>query len=87
MCELAANNGGKCTIIIDVFGKMCYALIIPPERMVTVMKRNAIRDLTSWKNNDERKPLALKGACYVGKTWLMKEFGKNYYKIIRASFI
>ena len=44
------------------------------------MKRNAIRDLTSWKNNDERKPLALKGACYVGKTWLMKEFGKNHYK-------
>lgn len=51
------------------------------------MKRNAIHDLINWKNDEERKPLVLKGARQVGKTWLMKEFGKNYYKIIRASFI
>lgn len=44
------------------------------------MKRNAIQDLINWKNNEERKPLVLKGARQVGKTWLMKEFGKNYYK-------
>lgn len=44
------------------------------------MKRNAIQDLISWKNDEERKPLVLKGARQVGKTWLMKEFGKNYYK-------
>ena len=43
------------------------------------MKRNAIQDLISWKNDEERKPLVLKGARQVGKTWLMKEFGKNYY--------
>ncbi|MBS5535094.1 MAG: ATP-binding protein [Eisenbergiella sp.] len=43
------------------------------------MKRNAIKDLIQWKKSAERKPLVLKGARQVGKTWLMKEFGKSYY--------
>ena len=33
-----------------------------------------------WKNDAERKPLVLRGARQVGKTWLMKEFGKSCYK-------
>ncbi len=44
------------------------------------MKRNAISDLITWKADEERKPLVIRGARQVGKTWLMKEFGKNYYK-------
>lgn len=44
------------------------------------MERNAIRDLTAWKNDPDRKPLVLKGARQVGKTWLMKEFGANHYQ-------
>lgn len=44
------------------------------------MKRNAIQDLIEWKTSEERKPMVLKGARQVGKTWLMKEFGKNYYE-------
>ena len=32
--------------------------------------------LREWKNSDERKPLILKGARQVGKTWLMREFGR-----------
>ncbi len=43
------------------------------------MKRNAIQDLIKWKSSEERKPMVLKGARQVGKTWLMKEFGQNYY--------
>ncbi|MCD8005488.1 MAG: ATP-binding protein [Oscillospiraceae bacterium] len=43
------------------------------------MKRNAIKDLINWKASETRKPLVLKGARQVGKTWLMKEFGQNYY--------
>ena len=43
------------------------------------MRRNAIRYLIQWKEDKERKPLVLKGARQVGKTWLMKEFGKDYY--------
>ena len=44
------------------------------------MKRTAMEILVAWKSSDERKPMVLKGARQVGKTWLMKEFGKNYYK-------
>lgn len=44
------------------------------------MKRNAIQDLINWKSSEERKPMILKGARQVGKTWLMKEFGRNYYE-------
>lgn len=38
-----------------------------------------MQDLINWKTSEERKPLVLKGARQVGKTWLMKEFGRNYY--------
>ena len=44
------------------------------------MKRNALRDLMSWNSSAEQNPLVLKGARQVGKTWLMKEFGKTQYK-------
>ena len=44
------------------------------------MKRNAYEQLLAWKQNPKRKPLVLKGARQVGKTWLMEEFGKNEYK-------
>ena len=44
------------------------------------MKRNAIQDMVKWKNDEERKPLILRGARQVGKTWLMKEFGRNHYR-------
>ena len=43
------------------------------------LKRNAISELIRWKGSAERKPMVLKGARQVGKTWLMKEFGQNYY--------
>lgn len=47
--------------------------------MVIRLKRNAMQALIKWKSNEERKPMVLKGARQVGKTWLMKEFGQNYY--------
>lgn len=43
------------------------------------MKRNAISALKKWKNSDSRKPLVMRGARQVGKTWLMKEFGQSCY--------
>ena len=43
------------------------------------MKRQAIEKLYEWKNSAGRKPLIIRGARQVGKTWLMKEFGQNYY--------
>ena len=44
------------------------------------MKRNAIADLIKWKADKERKPLVMRGARQVGKTWLMKEFGRTCYE-------
>lgn len=44
------------------------------------LKRNAIQDLIKWKSDVERKPMVIRGARQVGKTWLMKEFGQNYYE-------
>ena len=61
------------------------------------MKRLALKDLISWKNKTNRKPLIVRGSRQVGKTWLLKEFGKNEYaqtvyinfessKLLRALF-
>ena len=35
--------------------------------------------LLKWKNSAYRKPLILKGVRQVGKTWILKEFGRRYY--------
>lgn len=44
------------------------------------MKRNAIENLKKWRDDPERKPMVLRGARQVGKTWLMKEFGRTCYE-------
>ena len=68
--------------------KMCKKCDINSEKCVKIyknrqggekMKRKAISNLVNWKESDSRKPLVIRGARQVGKTWLMKEFGRNYY--------
>ncbi len=44
------------------------------------MYRKAIEQLKKWKENKPRKPLIIEGARQVGKTWLMKEFGRQEYE-------
>ena len=44
------------------------------------MYRRLIEHLKSWKESQNRKPMILRGARQVGKTWLMKEFGRTCYK-------
>jgi predicted AAA+ superfamily ATPase len=44
------------------------------------MKRREIARLVAWKSAKDRKPLIIRGARQVGKTWLMKEFGKQEFK-------
>ncbi len=44
------------------------------------MYRIAIEKLLKWKASKRRKPLIIEGARQVGKTWLMKEFGKQAYR-------
>jgi len=46
------------------------------------MQRELLQSLIKWKKNDDRKPLIIRGARQVGKTWLMKEFGNKQYKNI-----
>lgn len=43
------------------------------------MYREKIEELKKWKESPNRKPLIIRGARQVGKTWLMKEFGEKYY--------
>lgn len=43
------------------------------------MQRKLITRLRQWKDSPDRKPLILWGARQVGKTWLMKEFGKSCF--------
>jgi predicted AAA+ superfamily ATPase len=44
------------------------------------MYRAAMEELFKWKENKARKPLIIRGARQVGKTWLMKEFGATAYE-------
>lgn len=44
------------------------------------MERNAFTNLQAWRLDARRKPLVLNGARQVGKTWLLKEFGKREYR-------
>ena len=43
------------------------------------MERLLSGELNKWRQNSNRKPLVLKGVRQCGKTWLLKEFGKQYY--------
>lgn len=43
------------------------------------MKRDKLNELIAWKKSTSRKPLIIRGARQVGKTWLMKEFGNTQY--------
>jgi predicted AAA+ superfamily ATPase len=45
-----------------------------------VMERRVMRDLIRWKGQKNRKPLIIQGARQVGKTWLMKAFGRSQYR-------
>ncbi|MBR1465081.1 MAG: ATP-binding protein [Bacteroidaceae bacterium] len=43
------------------------------------MIRDALQELQKWKSQEKRKPLIIRGARQTGKTWLMKEFGKQCF--------
>lgn len=44
------------------------------------MERFLLKEMLKWKNKKNRKPLIIRGARQVGKTWLMKEFGRCYFE-------
>ena len=51
------------------------------------MERLLFKDLERWKNKKNRKPLIIRGARQVGKTWIMKEFGNRFFdNVVYISF-
>jgi predicted AAA+ superfamily ATPase len=44
------------------------------------MERKIIAELVRWQQKKTRKPLIIQGARQVGKTWIMKSFGHNYFE-------
>lgn len=44
------------------------------------MKRTELEDLLKWRVKENRKPMIIRGARQVGKTWLMKAFGEKEYE-------
>ena len=44
------------------------------------MERFILKKLLAWKNSPYRKPLIMKGVRQVGKTWILKEFGRRCYE-------
>lgn len=59
--------------------KCNFATVIRPNKCRD-MKRLIINQLISWKENSQRKPLILNGARQVGKTYILKAFGKLHYR-------
>jgi predicted AAA+ superfamily ATPase len=46
------------------------------------MKRNTMQRLVAWKKTSQRLPLVIRGARQVGKTWLMREFGRVHFESV-----
>jgi len=51
-----------------------------PIKGVAAINRRAFDSLVAWSKSRKRKPLLIRGARQVGKTWLMKEFGRSFYE-------
>ena len=48
------------------------------------MRRKLLEQLKEWKIKGNRKPLVIRGARQVGKTWLMKEFARTEYENVHT---
>lgn len=71
----------KCVTLHFYKGKLyiCYK--------IDAMERKIIEEMTLWKNKQNRKPLIIQGARQVGKTWIMKAFGKaNFQNVVYINF-
>lgn len=50
------------------------------------MKRDCLQDLHSWKLREDRRPLLLRGARQVGKSWLVRELAKSFDDFVEVNF-
>ena len=70
----------KCEKSLDIPQEKCIFAAIIPQEKCNHMKRRLYNSLKEWKKKPFRKPLVLEGARQVGKTWLLKEFGRNEFE-------
>lgn len=60
---------------------MCiFAYKLCVEKCSLIMQRTVLQQLMVWKEKSSRKPLIVNGARQVGKTWVLREFARRYYK-------
>lgn len=57
-----------------------YVFLFTKNSRNQTMNRYLINEMIAWKDSKNRKPLIIQGARQVGKTWLMKEFGKQEFE-------
>jgi len=50
------------------------------------LKRDRLKDLETWRNSAHRKPLLIRGCRQVGKSWLIREFGKQFETFVEINF-
>ena len=50
------------------------------------MKRLIEKNLEAWKQNKRRKPLLIRGARQVGKTYIIRQFGENFKSFAEINF-
>ena len=46
------------------------------------IRRNILKELVDWKDREDRRPLVIQGARQIGKTWVVKKFGTEFFKYL-----
>ncbi len=76
----------KCDFNVDTIQKVVYTIDSVEQTLkewrCVRLNRTLMKDLVSWKSKRNRKPLILQGTRQVGKTWIMKEFGRRNDKYV-----
>lgn len=71
-----------CTFAHNTYQKCEYSHILDMKNVKAMFIREITKDLINWKSAKNRKPLIVHGARQVGKTWILKYFGKEYFEDI-----
>jgi hypothetical protein len=51
------------------------------------MKRTVLHELKKWKNDARHKPLLIRGARQVGKTYIVRQLGKEFKNYVEVKFL
>ena len=69
----------KCWFSPKTCIEKCKHLTISCVEKCKAMKRKIYKELVDWKNREQHKPLILNGVRQCGKTYILKEFGRNEF--------